>query len=70
MRLKIISKPELTKDGYINRRDTTRIVNADTNELLVGVQAVNWHADLQGVRATIEMIDVEVDIEVDAEVKK
>ena len=62
MRIKIVS------DGTVHG---TKIVNEDTGELLSGVQQVHWKVqagDSVFAEATIHVINVPVEMSVDAEV--
>ena len=67
MKLKIISGI----DSGILWRTATKVVNAETGELLEGVQEIDWHVSVKDIPvATIKVLNVEVDIEIDAKVEK
>jgi hypothetical protein len=53
--------------GLVDRR-WVQVVNAETGEPLAGVVSVQLTMDPQGTCAVLEICDVDVDVEADAEV--
>lgn len=63
MRLKVVARNH-------GRREDVGVFNAETGEMLLGVQKVTYEASVEKhAKCVIEVIGVEVDLEVDAEVR-